>query len=1121
VRITARGGIFLGAGRVDEAPAFQTAGWWWHSSPEDCRAGPRTCPACVQGIRRLWWTRKPESAVRLSAYADDRALAALANHMRAVEMSRATDADIEIPIPPELVRRGWSYKGYQKAGIAYMAKRESTLLGDAPGLGKAQPLEAKILTPAGWVRMGNMKVGHPIINLAGGISHVTGIFPQGTKKIYRLHFQDGSSTECCNDHLWGVNTSDRRSRGYSLKILPLKKIRSLPLTDPSGKRRHFIPTVPSHIDLGPKPESIIDPYLLGYLLGNGGLSQKAARLSVPDQETVDRLSRLLPQGMRLSHQDKYDWLIVSDGDGWTPNPIINELRRLELMGHRTEEKFIPHMFMWAPAETRIAVLQGLLDSDAHVRPVDNNIEYSTVSKRLAHDFRFLVWSLGGNARIRPKKTHYTVDGQRIPGQLSYRMSVALPDDIKPFRLRRKASVYHPRPKYKPYRAIARIEYVGKKQAQCIAVDSADSLYITDDFIVTHNTIQSIGLINLKQDIKSVIIICPASLRLNWLREARTWLVKDGRNWRFHVVNEDESISPDVNFIIVNYNRIVVNLTPCKDCGGEVKKPFPCPACDGTGNGAVANELCGNCNGKKTVFCSTCKGKGKLPGSNIKIVESLWKRKYDLLVVDEAHAIKNPRARRTRAILGDRFHKKEGLAEFSRQKIFLTGTPMPNRPIEMWPLLSILAPREFGNLRRFALRYCDGREEWVSKTKKVFKADGASNLPELQEKLRSTVMIRRLKEDVLKDLPPKQRQIISLMPTETAKRLIAEELEIWDKQFGEEMDLIREATEAAKEQGGEESEIYNSAVQRLKYIQGVAFMEMARVRKEVAIAKLPNVIEHLTNLWEEGTDKIVCFAHHKEVIRALQEKFEKKSVVLFGETSMKDRQAAVDRFQEDGKTKLFIGGIMAAGTGITLTASSTAVFAELDWTPANVLQAEDRLHRIGQSNSVLVQHLVLDGSLDARMAQMIVEKQDLADRALDKSTDVSIRGILELRPEAPAPPLPLWQKIAIQAAMVTLAQRRDPKEEGSHGFSSFDATIGQKLATWKGTYSDKQAHLALKLAKKYRRQLPDDLQRQLGIYEEPKANEKRRMTANKRLIGPEDKDPNILQLALGFVPSKAS
>jgi flagellum-specific peptidoglycan hydrolase FlgJ len=149
------------------------------------------------------------------------------------------------------------------------------------------------------------------------------------------------------------------------------------------------------------------------------------------------------------------------------------------------------------------------------------------------------------------------------------------------------------------------------------------------------------------------------------------------------------------------------------------------------------------------------------------------------------------------------------------------------------------------------------------------------------------------------------------------------------------------------------------------------------------------------------------------------------------------------------------------------------------------QAEDRAHRIGQHASILIQILVLDGSLDARMAQMIVDKQEIADRALDKSTDVAVKGMVVSRPEAPVEPVPLWKKVALKEAMLLLAKRRDPSTVGGHGFSSFDVPIGHSLALSKRSFTDKQAHLAMKLVKKYRKQVSlenEKLARQLEVYE---------------------------------------
>jgi SWI/SNF-related matrix-associated actin-dependent regulator 1 of chromatin subfamily A len=422
--------------------------------------------------------------------------------------------------------------------------------------------------------------------------------------------------------------------------------------------------------------------------------------------------------------------------------------------------------------------------------------------------------------------------------------------------------------------------------------------------------------------------------------------------------------------------------------------------------------------------------------------------------------------------------------------------MPNRPVEMWPILANCLPKEFGNRRYFVKRYCAAHEEFVSAKKKVLKVDGASNLEELQERLRSTVMVRRLKKDVLKDLPPKVRQVVPLVPTAAAKKLIAEEMEIWESKFGGELNVAQEALAIAEET--KDKTEYQNVVEKLKYIQKVAFMEMAKVRHDVAVAKIPSVIEHLQSKFSGGVDKIICFAHHKDVINAIADKFGERAVTLFGDTKKEDRQAAIDRFQTDKKVKLFIGGIMAAGTGLTLTAASHVVFAELDWTPSNVTQAEDRAHRLGQANSVLVEHLVLDGSLDARMAQMLVEKQEIADRALDNPTEIgTVKLLFESRPEVPVEPVPIWKKMLLKTSMITLAQRRDPNVEGSHGFSSFDAGIGQKLATWRGDFSDKQAALAITFSKKYRKQLPEELQKQIGIYEAPKPAELRKALFGKK------------------------
>ena len=166
---------------------------------------------------------------------------------------------------------------------------------------------------------------------------------------------------------------------------------------------------------------------------------------------------------------------------------------------------------------------------------------------------------------------------------------------------------------------------------------------------------------------------------------------------------------------------------------------------------------------------------------------------------------------------------------------------------------------------------------------------------------------------------------------------------------------------------------------------MAFTEMAAIRRELAIAKIPFVIEYVQNMIEAG-EKVVVMAHHREVVDQIQAAFGLAAVKLYGGMGEGEKSANVERFQSDPACLIFIGSIHAAGVGITLTAAQKMLFAELDWTPANMLQAEDRIHRIGQQGNALIQQLVFDGSLDAKMADTLVRKMEVIERALDRVTE---------------------------------------------------------------------------------------------------------------------------------------
>ncbi len=470
---------------------------------------------------------------------------------------------------------------------------------------------------------------------------------------------------------------------------------------------------------------------------------------------------------------------------------------------------------------------------------------------------------------------------------------------------------------------AGLEYLGYQRAG-IAYGMERRNVLIGDEMGLGKTIQAIGIANADTSVRSILVICPASLKLNWRRELQKWSTRP----------------------------VTVSLATTQ----AWQAPEP-------GNGLAVTIA------HYDIF-----------SRRSPVADRIRATRFDMLVVDEAHLLKSAKSNRTRAILGAPEDRRNGTAAVqgiqAGRNVFLSGTPLVNRPIELWPLVSFLAPQVFPDWYRFATRYCHGhRDGWG------FKADGASNLDELQDRLRESVMIRRLKREVLAELPAKLRQVIEL-PANGASEVIAAEAAAWEATEAR-LAVLRAAVELAKV--AENQREYEAAVAALREGAQAAFTEMAKLRHTTALAKVPYVAEHVLSAAEEG-GKIILFAHHKDVIAALVQALASlRPVQVHGGVSLEDRQRAVDTFQSDPACLLFVGQMQAAGVGLTLTASSHVVFAELDWVPGNLSQCEDRAHRIGQLNSVLVQHLVLEGSLDARMATVLVEKQRVLDGALDTDT----------------------------------------------------------------------------------------------------------------------------------------
>ena len=405
-----------------------------------------------------------------------------------------------------------------------------------------------------------------------------------------------------------------------------------------------------------------------------------------------------------------------------------------------------------------------------------------------------------------------------------------------------------------------------------------------------------------------------------------------------------------------------------------------------------------------------------------ILRDLMAREWGLLVVDEVHKIKGTGMEQQKSsvsVLGLQAYDKEtrehsiaapGLSQRSRARIYLSGTPMPNRVVEMWPYLRDLAPHVFDNFFAFAFRYGAPKRNTYTGS---WEFKGASNTGELHELLRGTLMVRRLKGDVLKDLPAKMRQIVMLPSSilDDAGVDIEMEAEQYEAMM-EAAEGIRERMSAALEARDEAG--YAAAAKELLQLPKAKYSigEISRARRDIAVAKVPYVVEHVENLLESGAEAVVVMAHHHEVQNALVKAFTKhfgegSTVLHTGGLAPQAKDDAVVKFQgvdlgggrmkpHDPKCRIFVGSILASGVGITLTRSHNLVFAELDWVPGNVSQAEDRVHRIGQTEPVLIQHLIVDGSLDSKLVEAIIEKQAHSTAVLDTARAAQTFGVEEPR-----------------------------------------------------------------------------------------------------------------------------
>ena len=379
---------------------------------------------------------------------------------------------------------------------AWRSKGTEVMLSGVYESGKAMPLFSTIYTPDGPKKMGDIRRGDLVLAGDGTPTIVTGVYPQGVRPVYRMTMDDGAEILTDEDHLWLVakrnftrlsavdDPGRSRIKGSAYddwRVMTMKELSKKALCKQAGtkketRRRYWLPLAgAAQFNRKDLP---IDPYVLGILIAEGSLTSTGVRLTTADDEVVEEIGRRLTNA-RIVHERRYQYKILG-------GEYRESLRDLELLGCLSADKFIPPIYLYSCVEDRVALLRGLMDGDGTICD-KGHVTYTSVSQRLIEDLTLLVESLGGRvSSVGEKPGSYTKDGTRIyTGSTGYTAHISLPVGFNPFHLSRKGARVGVQSD--PRRFIDRIEYVGEMQTQCISVAHPSHLYLTDRFIVTHNT----------------------------------------------------------------------------------------------------------------------------------------------------------------------------------------------------------------------------------------------------------------------------------------------------------------------------------------------------------------------------------------------------------------------------------------------------------------------------------------------------------------------------------------------------------------------------------------------------------------------------------------------------------
>lgn len=804
------------------------------------------------------------------------------------------------------------------------------------GTGKMVRDSCPVLTPSGWKRADSLKVGDNVIGVDGEPHPIKAIYPQeGLQQIVRVHFSDHSYADVSWDHLWTVQKVSGDTKPQYLHInepwLPPGKWRVMTTRQifefglnakSNGQRLWRIPMVApvKYAD----QELPIDPYTMGVYLaeGNSTASGNSPVLTLNILDAPDMCGR-----MGLDYQTSEN---RPGGALVRASELKNPLRALGLSGLRSWEKFIPTQYLLASVEDRLALLQGLMDGDGSACwPVN---EFTSTSPDLVSGLIEIVQSLGGIARrSEGRNTTYTVGGEKRLGRTSWRVNVKLPPGMCPFYTSRKTEAWRPPTKYPPTRIIDRMEEVDRDTARCFSVDAPHDLFVIDQFVVTHNSLSTIAIINLillnhtSATPLRGLIVCPSKVVGVWPRE-----------FARHSTN-------DFNVVPLVWDK---------------RSPMPVAKKIELAQEALAAD-------EPTIIVVNYESAWRMD-------ELLCGTHWDVIAADESHRFKSHSAKVSK------FMAK--VASRAEHRLALTGTPQPHNPTDVFAQYKFLNPGIFGtNWGHFRGRYCEF-DSWGSVSSYV-------NEDDLKTKMHQIAYVA---DESVVELPEAHHIYREPSWGGAAKKAHDSLADESDAQWEDGSITAGIALTSMLRRGQLTSGFVSGATtddgdNELVRLDGSGkFDELVDVLTDIDPDVDPVVVfcrfqEELAMI-REAVDKV-----NKDASRPWR----------YAEISGKRSDALTDTAEMRPDVDIVGVQIQAGGVGIDLTRARYVVWFNKTYNYGDYKQATKRVHRPGQTRAVINIHFVIPGTIDEDLEAALNERMSLVEWYMKKYGLKRLGGIEQL------------------------------------------------------------------------------------------------------------------------------